>query len=73
VALYQSRSNVAICCILTSDRPEEVGILIIASNQNAAVGCDNLYLDEVIDRQAVLWGQPAEATAQSQTTNTYIH
>ena len=49
-----------------ADGPEQVGVLLFARRDDAALGRDQLDRDERIDRQAVLAHQPADATAERQ-------
>ena len=49
-----------------ADRPEQVGVLGLAGDHDAAVGGDDLDRHERVDRQAVLADEPADAAAEGQ-------
>ena len=49
-----------------SQRPEQVGVLVLGRPQQLAVGRYDVDSEEVVDREAVLAHQPADATAQGQ-------
>ena len=50
----------------TADGPEQVGVRGLAHGDEPAVGGHEVHLDQAVDRQAVLAGQPADATAEGQ-------
>ena len=45
-------------------RPEQVGVLVLGRPQQFAVGRHDIDGEEVVDREAVLAHQPADATAE---------
>src|SRR5262249_61891913 len=49
-----------------SQRPEQVGVLVLGRPQELAVGRNDVDGEEVVDREAVPAHQPADATAESQ-------
>ena len=49
-----------------ADGPEQVGVLLLARGDDAALGGDQLDGDERVDRQAVLADQPTDAAAERQ-------
>src|SRR5262249_14842420 len=49
-----------------SQRPEQVGVLVFGRPQQLAVGRHDVDGEEVVDREAVLAHQPADATAESE-------
>ena len=50
-----------------SQCPEQVGVLVLGRPQQLAVGRDEVDGEEVVDREAVLAHQPADATAEGET------
>ena len=49
-----------------SQRPEQVGVLILGRAQQLAVGRHDVDGEEVVDREAVLAHQPTDATAEGE-------
>ena len=47
-----------------ADRPEQVGVAILAGDDDPAVGGDDLDRDEAVDRQAVLADEPADPATE---------
>src|SRR5262245_25578431 len=62
--LELERSGDAEVAAATTHRPEEVGVLVRTGPAHAAVGHDQLYRAQVVEGQAVLGHEPAQATAQ---------
>src|SRR3984893_19163067 len=56
----------------TSDRPEEVGILVRRCPQDPAVGGHDLARDQVVGAEACLLCQPANPAAQGETTDACV-
>ena len=52
-----------------ADRPEQVGVLVGARADALAAGQHELGLEQVVDRQAALAGQVAEAAAEGQAAD----
>ena len=49
-----------------AQRPEQVGVVLPARVQQAAVGCDHVRREQVVDAEAVARAQPADAARQRQ-------
>ena len=47
-----------------TQRPEQVGVLVLGRAQPLAVGRHDIDREEVVDRETVLAHQPADATAE---------
>src|SRR5690606_38489586 len=52
-------------------RPEQVGVLLLARADDAAVGEDHLHRPDVVDRQAVGAAEEADATGGREATDAY--
>jgi hypothetical protein len=52
-----------------SQRPEQIGVLVLGRPQQLAVRRHDVNREEVVDRQAVLAHQPADATAEGEPGN----
>ena len=55
-----------------SQRPEQVGVLILGRAQQLALGGHDVDGEEVVDREAVLAHQPANATAEGEPGDTGV-
>src|SRR5262249_44402106 len=49
-----------------SQRPEQVGVLVLGRPQQLAVGRHDVDGEEIVDRKTVLAHQPADATAEGE-------
>ena len=52
-----------------AQRPEQVGVLVLAGHQELAVGGHDIGRDQVVARQPVAAGQVADAAAQGEPTD----
>ena len=65
----QERGDDAEVAAAAADRPVEVGVLVGARAHALAAGEHELGLEQVVDRQAALAGQVAEAAAERQAAD----
>src|SRR5262245_19304025 len=47
-------------------RPEQIGVLVLGRPQQLALGRYDVYSEQVVDREALLSHQPADATAEGE-------
>jgi hypothetical protein len=55
-----------------AQRPEQVGVLVEGRPDEAALGGDHVGGEQVVDGQPVLAHEPADATAQRDSTDTGV-
>ena len=64
--LEQEARHHAEIAAAAAQRPEEIGVLALAGRDEAAVGQDDVRLEQVVDREAVLAREVAGAAAERQ-------
>jgi hypothetical protein len=53
----------------TSERPEQVGVIVGGCSDDVALGGDDLGFHEVVDGETVLAHEPADAAAQGEAAD----
>ena len=69
VQAERERRDDAEVAAAAADRPEQVGVLVLARADALAARQDDLRLEQVVDREAALAGQVAEAAAEREAAD----